>query len=485
MFKWGLFKKDSVDNGLPDEIKGEMKSIYSKFSGSDPVILVMDQLSEMVREQQQTIEENKKQVEALKKKVKHAYLEKNFQADLLTSMCDEIQAPIHTMNQLGDWMNQTHLDLNQKAGFDLYRIAGRKLNDLFKNIIDVAKLREGVLQLDPISFELNEMVSEIMQTLNLTAQEKGISLHINIDPEVPKYLIGDVKRLEQIMISLINNAIKFTYEGEVRVTIQKGRDDNTECALNFLVMDSGMGIPESQLVSIFDRLAQGDPDVERNFGGTGLGLYICKSLVEQMGGSIWAENRKEGGATFGFGIQFEKGSLEQVEEGLLFFPPEVQTEDSNHEGFDEGLPEDDDAPEEAIAVDDNGKSKKLSILVADDCKETCKLIETLLKDTPYDVDVAHDGLAALEKYDSGNFGLILMDIQMPGLDGIGATMEIRDQESKGASRTAIFALVGESSEQEGYYHAADFDQCLNKPISKDQLLEAISTLNVPHKQIDK
>ena len=158
MFKWGLFKKDSVDVDLPDEIKKEMKSIYSKFPGSDPVVLVMDQLSEMIREQKQTIDKNTQQVEELKMRLKHAYREKNFQADLLTSMCDEIQASIHTMNQLGDWLNQTHLDLNQKVGFDLYRIAGRKLNDLFKNIIDVAKLREGVFQLDPISFELNAMV---------------------------------------------------------------------------------------------------------------------------------------------------------------------------------------------------------------------------------------------------------------------------------------------------------------------------------------
>ena len=481
MFKWGLFKKDSVDSGLPDEIKGEMKSIYSKFSGSDPVILVMDQLSEMIREQQQTIDENKKQVEALEKKVKQAYREKNFQADLLTSMCDEIQAPIYAINQLGDWLNQTHLDANQKTGFDLYRITGRKLNDLFKNIIDVAKLREGIFKLDPISFQLNEVMREIMQTLNLTAQEKGVSLHINMDPDIPKYLIGDMKRLEQVLVSLINNAIKFTYEGEVRVTIQVGRDDNTECAINFLVMDSGIGIPANQLDNIFNRLSQGDPDVERNFGGTGLGLYICKSLVEQMGGAIWAENRKEGGATFGFGIQFEKGSLEQAEEKLLFFPPEGETEDSDPV---EDSPEDE-VPEEAVVVDNNGNNKNLKILVVDDCEETCRLIESFLANGPYVIDIVNDGLVAVEKHATGEYDLILMGIQLPGLDGVGATMEIRNKEAGDVSRTAIFALVGSSSEQEGYYHAADFDQCLNKPISKDQLLEAISTLSVPHKQIDK
>jgi len=479
MFKWGLFKKDSVDMDLPDEIKNEMKSIYSKFSGSDPVVLVMDQLSEVIREQKQTIDENAQKVEELKMRLEQAYRAKNFQADLLISMCDEIQAPIHTMNQLGDWLNQTHLDPNQKSGFDIYRITGRKLNDLFKNIIDVAKLREGVFQLDPISFQLNEMVREIMLTLNLTAQEKGISLHINMDPDIPQYLVGDMKRLEQIMISLINNAIKFTYEGEVRVIIQKGRDDDTECVINFLVMDSGMGIPDNQLDTIFDRMAQGDPDIERNFGGTGLGLYICKSLVEQMGGSIWAENRKEGGATFGFGIQFEKGSLEKAEEKFLFPIQEKDTKDSDSE---EDMLEDK-VPGEEVTANNNGNNENLKILVVDNCAETCQLIESFLETGPYDVDIINDAEAALEKHETGGYDLILIDIELPGLDGVSATIEIRNRESESTSKTPIFALVGSASQADGEYLAADFDQCLIKPVSRDNLLEAIATLNIPDKEI--
>ena len=504
MFKWGLFKKDSVDlDFLPEEIQNEMKSIYSKFSGSDPVVLVIDQLSEMMRDQQQIIDENAQQVEALENKVKQAYLEKNFQADLLTSMCDEIQAPIYAINQLGDWLNQTHLDLNQKAGFDLYRITGRKLNDLFKNIIDVAKLREGIFLLDPQLFQLNEMMREITQALNLTAQEKGITLHINIDPDIPQYIVGDMKRLEQILVSLINNAIKFTYEGEVRVTIQKGRDEGSECIINFLVMDSGIGIPSNQLDNIFNRLSQGDPDVERNYGGTGLGLYICKSLVEQMGGAIWVENRQEGGATFGFSIQFEKGSTEQAEDELLFIPLESKFEDNVLEEDDhaEDLdPTEDYIPEEAGHVEEldpiadltveeisaeetvfgeeNVDTNNFKVLVVDDCEETCRMIENFLEDTSYDVDVVHDGLVALEKFESSSYNLILMDIQLPGLDGVGVTMEIRNKETEGTPRTPIFALVGSSSEDEGYYHAADFDHCLIKPISKSHLLAAISTLDI-------
>ena len=480
MFKWGLFKKDDVaDMDFPDEIKSQMKSIYSKFSGSDPVVLVMNQLSQMIREQQEKIDANAQRAEDLERKLEQALRAKNFQADLLIAMCDEIQAPIHTMNQVGDWLNQTHLDPNQKAGFDIYRIAGRKLNDLFKNIIDVAKLREGVFQLDPISFQLKELVGDIMQTLNLTAQEKGISLHINIDPDVPQYVVGDMKRLEQILISLINNAIKFTYEGEVRVLIQKGRDNGTECAINFLVMDSGMGLPENQLDTIFDRLAQGDPDIERNYGGTGLGLFICKCLVEQMGGAIWAENRKEGGATFGFGILFEKGSLEDIEEELLLLSKNKPTEDFLE---DENVLQVE-VPEKEIAAGNNGKNRDLKILVVDDCNDTCRLIERFLEKGHYDVDIVNDGEAALEKHEAGEYDLILMDIQLPGLDGISTTIEIRDRETGKISKTPIFALVGSAGQADGEYLAADFDQCLIKPVSRKKLLEAIASLKIPDKKI--
>jgi signal transduction histidine kinase/BarA-like signal transduction histidine kinase len=481
VFKWGLAKKDFADLDVPDELKGQMKSIVSKFDASDPVVLVLDRLSQIIQKQQLGIEQSNSKAYELKKKLEQANRAKNFQADLLTSMCDEIQAPIHTLNQVGDWLNQTHLDPNQKAGFDIYRITGRKLNDLFKNIIDVAKLREGVFQLDPISFQLKELVGDILQALNLTAQEKGISLHINIDPDVPQYVVGDMRRLEQVMISLINNAIKFTYEGEVRVSIQKGRDNGRECAINFLVMDSGMGIPETQLDTIFDRLAQGDPDVERNYGGTGLGLFICKCLVEQMGGAIWAENRKEGGATFGFGILFEKGSLEEVEDELLLLSKRAEAEDFN---LDEELQESE-VPGKEVVVDNNGKGENLKILVVDDCKDTCKLIERFLEKGHYDVDIVNDGQAALEKHSTGDYDLILMDIQLPGLDGISATIEIRHREIKKASKTPIYALVGSSSQADGEYLAADFDQCLIKPVSKRKLLEAVDSLKIPRKKIAK
>jgi signal transduction histidine kinase/CheY-like chemotaxis protein len=473
MFKWGLFKKDLAEVNLPDALKRQMKSIYSRFPSSDPVVLVLGQLTQMNEDHKVKIEKHKRQIKKLETKLEEAHRRKNFQADLLTSMCDEIQAPIHAINQLGDWLDQTHLDPNQKAGFDFYRKTGRKLNDLFKNIIDIAKLREDIFKLDPISFQMKNLVRDVMETVNLAAQEKGILLTLNIDADVPKYFVGDIKRLEQIMISLINNAIKFTYEGEVRVLIQKGRDDGQNCVINFLVMDSGVGIPENQLDNIFDRLVQGDPDVERNFGGTGLGLFICKSFVEQMDGAIWAENRKEGGATFGFGIRLEKGSLEEDDKIIPSLSHKTEIEEAG-----EHIPEDE-VPSESVGAGNNGKNKNLKVLVVDDCNDTCKLIERFLEKGHYQVDTVNDAEGALEMHETGEYDLILMDIQLPGLDGISATIEIRNRETESASKTPIFALVSTASEADGDYLAADFDQCLIKPVSRERLLEAVSNLNIP------
>jgi signal transduction histidine kinase len=483
VFKWGLFKKDLADTELPVDLTEQMKDIYSNFSGSDRVVLVMDQLRQIISEQKSEMNELLQSVQELERRLDQAYREKNFQADLLTSMCDEIQAPIHTLNQLGDWLNQTHLDASQRAGFNFYRVTGRKLHNLFKNIIDVARLREGVFQLEPISFQLNDLMREIIQTLNLTAQEKGVSLSLQIDPDVPQYLIGDVRRLEQILISLVNNAIKFTFEGEVQVRVHLGLDEGSECVVKFLVMDSGVGIPENQVNTIFERLAQGDPDVERNYGGTGLGLFICKCLVEQMDGTIWAENRKGGGATFGFDARFEKGSVQVLEEQLMYLPDagEVSGEtelvhDENSATNDYDMVTPDDQNNLSGELNNNGHSGDLKILLADDCEETCRLIEGFLENSPHSLDVVHDGQAALEKYEGGSYDLVLMDIQMPLLDGVGVTVEIRGRENKGGGRTPIMALVGDASEADGYYMAADFDRCLIKPVSKEDLLEAIGAI---------
>ena len=347
-------------------------------------------------------------------------------------------------------------------------------------MIDVAKMQEGTLQPDPIAFHLNQVVRETMQLLNLTAQEKGIPLTVRIDPDVPQYLIGDIKRLEQILISLINNAIKFTYEGEIQVQVQLVADAGTECTLKFLVQDSGVGLPENHIHTLFNRLSQGDPDVERNYGDTGLGLYICKCFVEQMGGRIWAENRPEGGGLFGFSIRFEKGSMEETEDVLLSLPQPTPTATPvSDEAVDEDQPAGSTDSPPAATDTPKGISDKMKILVVDDCPDTCRLIEKFLEAGPYEVHVVHDGLAALECYDQGGYDLILMDIQLPQLDGVGATIEIRNKESRReAAKTPIFALVGNpGDDNEGYYLAGDFDRCLIKPVSKGDLLEAIQTLH--------
>lgn len=471
MFKWGIFRKELEETHLPRELQEMVAAVYADHASTDREVQAIQQLSDIVRHQHEELEALRRRAQDMEFQVDQVNRETSFQADLLTSLCDEIQAPIHTLNQLGDWLDQTHLDASQRAGFIFYRRTARKLQGMFKDIIDIARMREGVLLLDPITFQVHEEIRGIMQTLNLTAQEKGIPFKVNIDPDVPDILVGDIKRLEQILMSLGHNAIKFTYEGEVAVRIQKVSEEGGECVLKFIVQDSGMGIPSNQIHTIFDRLAQGDPDVERNYGGTGLGLYICKSLVEQMGGNIWAENREAGGASFGFCVPFENGSAEEISVRATALASEEKPRD-------ESGPLDLSVATEAPQED---SIKKTRVLLVEDDLATCRLIEGFLDQNHYDIEVVHDGVSAIDKYDEDKYDLILMDIQLPHLDGVGATMEIRNKENhRQESKTPIVALVGDPGADEGsHYLAGDFDKCLFKPVSRDTLLDTISHLKSP------
>ncbi|NIQ00619.1 MAG: response regulator, partial [Nitrospinaceae bacterium] len=325
------------------------------------------------------------------------------------------------------------------------------------------------MDLDPIPFNLEELVQDSVNAFRLTAQDKGIGLKVHMDESIPKPLVGDLRRLEQILISLVNNAIKFTYEGEVQIQVRHGGEDGPQCIVHFLVMDSGIGFPEDRKELIFERMAQGDPDIERNYGGTGLGLYVCKCLVELMGGKIWAENRESGGATFGFSLPFEMGSVEDLKEELIFTPREKPENESPADADEKG----DGLSREP---EDNGASgysegESMNILVVDDCEDTRKLIGKFMEDIPCQIYFAGNGLEALEKHDEHQYDLILMDIQMPEMDGVGATIEIRKKEvAKKVGKTPIIAMVGNPGVQdEGYYLAADFDRCLIKPVSKADL----------------
>jgi CheY-like chemotaxis protein len=277
------------------------------------------------------------------------------------------------------------------------------------------------------------------------AIEKGLALIVEIAPEVPTDLIGDPTRLRQVLLNLLGNAIKFTESGEVSLRVTPERDDAVPTALRFVVSDTGIGIPSEKLDRVFERFTQADSSTTRRFGGSGLGLTISKRLVELMGGRVWAESTVDKGSIFSLVVPFENWS-----------GPALRAKEPTDTRLEPPLP-------------------ALRILLAEDSPDNCIITVAYLADTPYQIDVAETGLIACEMFAARHYDLVLMDRQMPVMDGLTATRKIRAWERlNDRPPTPIIALTASAlkGDREKCL-AAGCTAFLTKPIKQEVLLHAI------------
>jgi CheY-like chemotaxis protein len=304
---------------------------------------------------------------------------------------------------------------------------------------------------------LKELADEAIEIHHHNATSKGLGLSCRINPGTPERFFGDPKRLRQVLLNLIGNAVKFTDQGHVELWVSAPTPEQ----LLFSVSDTGIGIPEEKWEMIFEPFSQGDTSVTRQYGGVGLGLSLCKRLVEVMEGRIWVESRVGLGSRFSLSIPFSA-----VETGAL----------NSHEREEAGLEE---VTSEDDAFQDEGA---ITILLAEDVRENAQVIEAFLLGSPYRLDIVEDGSQVLDRIQLGKrYDLILMDIQMPGMDGLEATRRIRHwEEEKGLSRTPILALTAYAmSGDEKRSLEAGCDDHITKPISKKKLLKIIDNLTEP------
>jgi CheY-like chemotaxis protein/HPt (histidine-containing phosphotransfer) domain-containing protein/anti-sigma regulatory factor (Ser/Thr protein kinase) len=277
--------------------------------------------------------------------------------------------------------------------------------------------------------------------LNVRASEKGISFSCRIPPEVPDALVGDQVRLRQILSNLAGNAIKFTERGEVTIGVRVESQGDEEACLEFAVRDTGIGILPADVERIFQPFAQADASTARRFGGTGLGLTICSNLVALMGGRIWAESEPGQGSTFYFTVR-----LPLAEE----LPPEPET------------------PDFLTAA-----TSKLRILLAEDNPANQKLVVYILQDRGHSIDVVGDGQEAICIAQENRHDVILMDVEMPGMDGLDATKAIRAQES-GQRRVPIIAMTAHALKGDDQRClAAGMDAYLSKPINGNEMVKLV------------
>lgn len=359
----------------------------------------------------------------------------------LSNMSHEIRTPMNAIIGFSDLMERTELDQTQKEYLDAISVAGNNLLVIINDILDLSKIEAGKIDLESKPLELRKLLKDALKLSQSKADDKGIRLKASIDMDAPEYILGDSTRLHQILVNLISNAVKFTNEGAVMVELKVEDKNENKADLCFKVIDTGIGISEADIKQIFNRFEQAKQPREMLFGGTGLGLSIVKMLTELYEGHIEVESVPGKGTTFSCYLSLPIAS-----------PPEKQ---NTH----------------IMNTNSELKLAGVKVLLAEDNKLNQKLGAFALKNNGAEVEFAEDGAAAVEMAKANQYDIILMDLQMPKLNGYEATEQIR-QFLK--AETPIIAcrahsLVGERAK----CIQAGMDDYISKPYTEAILVQAI------------
>jgi len=385
----------------------------------------------------------------------------------LSNMSHEIRTPMNAIIGFTKVVLKTDLTAKQKEYLTAIKISGDALIVLINDILDLAKVDAGKMTFEETPFKLAVSISAMLHLFEPKIEEKNLVLVKEYDPRIPEVLVGDPVRLHQIILNLVSNAVKFTSRGRITVSVRLLEEDEETARIEFAISDTGIGITATKIQNIFDNFQQATSDTSRLFGGTGLGLAIVKQLVEPQGGTIHVKSKIDEGSSFSFSLPFKK-----TKEKAEF---------------------------EADIVEQDAEIKNISVLVVEDIALNQLLMKTLLDDFGFERDIAANGKIAVEKLQAKHYDIILMDLQMPEMNGFEATEYIRNVMN---SKIPIIALTADVTTVDlakckavgmNDYIAKPVDERLlyskivslvNKPGPAKNITEYESNLAIKHKCID-
>lgn len=583
-------KLEEYSKGLKRKVKEKTAQLQKQLKKSEQQRIatqnILDDFDKANEDLKSEIAQRKIVQQELIKAREVALLASKTKTKFLASMSHEIRTPMNAIIGMSELLSETSLTPDQRQYVQTFKTAGENLLNIINDILDISKVESGQIELEKIDFDLEELLERTCEIMAIRAHEKKLDLTCYIEPQTPTQLNGDPVRLHQVLVNLVGNAIKFTEKGEVVLHVDKDPQNKKSGSLLFSISDTGIGIPEEKIETIFESFIQADSSHTRKYGGTGLGLTISKRLAEMMHGRMWVKSEVGKGSTFNFTAQFgiqvkpkKRRPLPKVNlQGLKTLVTDdnatnrlilrqtlsawgaIVTEAENGEqalgelkrakkaddpyrlvlldcrmpgmtGFEvaEQIQKIPDLAQTTIMMLTSdrrkgdidkckdlgiasylvkpikksdlrnaiartlGKAKVivekpkvehvavskdkrvLNLLLAEDNKDNRFLIQAYLKKTPYKIDIAEDGKIAVKKFKSNKYDLVLMDIQMPEMDGYAATKEIRAWENKkDVKPTPVIALTAYALKEE-VQKSLDIGCTahLSKPIKKAKLLQTI------------